>query len=168
MEHDLMMDAHKINGTSPANTAHANERIQFINRTRGTVLAKFAEVAGTSARRTRGLLGRDGLAQDEGLWIVPCESVHTFGMRFAIDLVYLDREHRIRKIRHNVGPWRMSICLRAHSVIELAAGTVVQTHSRVGDQLELLRPSVVKNMPNEVGSVEAIQLRPQLVDGTRK
>ena len=47
------------------------------------------------------------------------ESVHTFGMRFPIDLVYVDRKHRVRKVRSGVRPWRMSACLTAHSVIEL-------------------------------------------------
>ena len=80
--------------------------------TRGTVLATRLELAGTGSSRTKGLLGRDGLLPGEGLWIVPCEAVHTFFMRFPIDLVYLDRKNRIRKLRSNVGAWRMSACLR--------------------------------------------------------
>jgi uncharacterized protein len=82
------------------------------------------------------LLGRHGLAPGEGLWIVPCEAVHTFGMKFAIDLVYLDRQYRIRKIRRNVHPWRLSACLVAHSVIELAAGAVGENDAQPGDIVE--------------------------------
>src|SRR5579863_4752466 len=101
-----------------------NERLQVVNLTRQTVLADRLEVANHSANRMKGLLGRDGLAPGEGLWIKPCEAVHTFCMRFAIDLVYLDRKNRIRKVRSGVRPWRMSACLTAHSVIELPSGTV--------------------------------------------
>ena len=94
------------------------------------------EAARTSKERGKGLLGREGLGPGEGLWIVPCESVHTFFMRFAIDLVYIDRKNRVRKVRHAVGPWRMSACLLAHSVIELPAGTVAATGTVRGDLLE--------------------------------
>jgi uncharacterized membrane protein (UPF0127 family) len=87
--------------------------------------------------RRKGLLGRARLSKDEGLWIVPCEAVHTFGMQFAIDLVYLDRQYRIKKLVSQVGPWRVSACLSAHSVIELAPGTIRKTETQVGDTLEL-------------------------------
>ena len=72
------------------------------------------------------------------LWIVPCESVHTFFMRFPIDLVYLDRKHRIKRCRNAVGPWRLSACLSAHSVLELPAGTIRNTQTQPGDTLEFL------------------------------
>jgi hypothetical protein len=61
--------------------------------------------------------------------------VHTFGMRFAIDLVYLDRKHRVVKTRSQVRPWRVSTCLTAHSVIELAPGTIHNTRTMRGDTL---------------------------------
>jgi hypothetical protein len=93
-------------------------------------------VADSGAKRNKGLLGRKGLAAGEGLWIVPCESVHTFFMKFAIDLVYLDRKNRIKKVRHAVGPWRLSACLSAHSILELPAGTIESTQSERGDTLE--------------------------------
>ncbi len=112
-------------------------RLRVVNLTRGTALATNLEVAGSGKRRRKGLLGRDGLAPGEGLWIVPCESVHTFFMRFPIDLVYLDDEHRVRKVRNAVGAWRLSACLFAHSVIELSAGTVRETETKRGDQLEI-------------------------------
>ncbi len=102
-------------------------RFRISNLTRQTVLAGRAEVADREATRRKGLLGRDGLAPGEGLWILPCEAVHTFGMRFPIDLVYIDRKQRVRKVRSAVRPWRMSACLFAHSVIELAAGTILAT-----------------------------------------
>lgn len=92
-------------------------------------------VADRGPARRRGLLGRLGLDRGEGLWIAPCEAVHTFGMRFAIDLIYLDRRHTVRKVRSSVPPWRLSGCLRANSVLELAAGTLKETPVSVGDTL---------------------------------
>jgi uncharacterized membrane protein (UPF0127 family) len=113
-----------------------NARLQVSNKTRGTILASWLEVADTGPRRNRGLLGRKGLARGEGLWIVPCESVHTFFMQFPIDLVYLDRNNRIKKLRADVAPWRMSACLSAFSILELPAGTIRGSQSERGDELE--------------------------------
>jgi len=112
-------------------------RLRVKNITRNTQIATDVELANSGARRSRGLLGRKGLAAGEGLWIVPCEAVHTFGMQFSIDLVYIDREYRIRKIRRNVPPWRLSACLRAHSVIELAAGSIDENNAQPGDIVEI-------------------------------
>ncbi len=121
---------------APRGPSAPDSPLQVLNRTRGTVLATRMETAGTGASRRKGLLGRDGLAPGEGLWIVPCESVHTFFMRFAIDLVYLDRERRVRKVRSAVGPWRLSACFTAHSIIELPAGAATASRTQRGDLLE--------------------------------
>lgn len=110
---------------------------QVLNLTRGTVLATRLEKAHTAATRKKGLLGRDGLLPGEGLWIAPCESVHTFFMRFPIDLVYLDRKLKVRKVRHSVGAWRMSACFSAKSVLELPAGTALATRTERGDTVEI-------------------------------
>jgi uncharacterized membrane protein (UPF0127 family) len=110
--------------------------MQVKNLTRQTVLATRLEVADSGAKRNKGLLGRKGLAPGEGLWIMPCESVHTFGMQFSIDLVYLDRKLHIRKVRSSVPPWRVSACLSAHSVLELPSGTIRETQTSTGDRLE--------------------------------
>ena len=107
------------------------------NRTRDTVLGHAVELADTSAKRRTGLLKHERLDPGHGLWIVPCESVHTFFMKFAIDLVYVDKKHTVRKVRSAVPPWRLSACLSAHSILELPAGTA----QRTGTQPE--RKSVV-------------------------
>ncbi|SRR5579875_601166 len=120
-------------GQPPASPA----RITARNVTRQTVLGAGIEIAGSGRTRRRGLLGRAGLEPGGGLWIVPCESVHTFFMRFPIDLVYLDRQNRVRKVRHAVGPWRLSLCLTAHSVLELPAGTAQQSRTARGDLIEM-------------------------------
>ncbi|MFP5234257.1 MAG: DUF192 domain-containing protein [Acidobacteriota bacterium] len=106
-----------------------------MNTTRQTELGNRIETADRGPLRRKGLLGRDGLAPGQGLWIVPCEAVHTFAMRFPIDLVYLDRRRRVLKVRHSVPPARISACLRAHSVLELPAGTLRQAHVDAGDEL---------------------------------
>ena len=116
--------------------ATPDQRLLVTNPARSTVLASHLEVADSGPKRNKGLLGREGLAPGEGLWIVPCESVHTFFMQFPIDLVYLDRKNRIKKVRSAVGPWRLSACLSAHSVLELPAGTIRATQTQPGDSLE--------------------------------
>ena len=105
------------------------------NETRNSVLANAAETADSGAARRKGLLGRTGLSTGQALWIVPCEAVHTWGMRFPIDVLYLDRKKTVRKVRRAMMPWRLSGSLFAHSVLELPAGTVARTQTCVGDQL---------------------------------
>ena len=107
------------------------------NETRQTVLATAADVADTSAKRRTGLLKHERLEPGEGLWIKPCESVHTFFMKFAIDLVYIDKKNKVRKVRHAVPPWRLSACLTAHSILELPAGAARQSATEAGDQLAI-------------------------------
>jgi uncharacterized membrane protein (UPF0127 family) len=105
------------------------------NQTRGTILGNAIDLADTSAKRTTGLLKHKELRAGEGLWIVPCEGVHTFFMKFAIDLVYIDKKEVVRKTVANVVPWRLSLCLTAHSIVELPAGTIGSSATVRGDQL---------------------------------
>jgi len=105
------------------------------NVTKNTTLGGAIALADSSEGRRKGLLKQDGLADGEGLWIYPCEAVHTLFMRFEIDVIYLDGEKRVRKIAANLRPWRMSGCLTAKSVLELPAGMAKRTQTAVGDQL---------------------------------
>jgi len=109
------------------------------NLTKQTLVADRAILANTSATRRTGLLKHDSLQDGEGLLIVPCEGVHTFGMKFPIDVVYLSKKHVVLKIKPEMPKRRMSICLRAHSVLELPAGMAARTGIAVGDQLEVER-----------------------------
>jgi uncharacterized membrane protein (UPF0127 family) len=109
------------------------------NVTRGTSIGDAIDIAESSAQRRTGLLKHDKLDAGTGLWITPCESVHTFFMKFAIDLIYIDRNRRVRGIVRALRPWRMSICLFAHSVLELPPGTIDSTNTRKGDELELVQ-----------------------------
>jgi uncharacterized membrane protein (UPF0127 family) len=81
------------------------------------------------------LLKRTGLEPGEGLWIVPCEGVHTVGMKFPIDVVFLSKKKKILRIRREMKKWRLALCLRAHSVLELPAGQCESAQTSVGDQL---------------------------------
>jgi len=110
--------------------------IRVTNRDRGTVLAESADVADTSAKRRTGLLKHSELKPGEGLWIAPCESVHSFGMKFSIDVVYLDRAKKVKKVRKEMVPRRISACLTAYSVLELPVGAIEASRTAPGDQLE--------------------------------
>jgi uncharacterized protein len=114
----------------------AEKKIRVSNSTRGTVVAETADVADTSEKRREGLLKRSGLARGEGLWIVPCEAVHCFFMKFTIDVVYLNRQKQVVKVRPALKPWRMSACLSARSVLELPEGQIRATGTQPGDQFE--------------------------------
>src|SRR5262249_4040858 len=106
-------------------------RVAVLNETRGIAIAHSVSQAFTSNSRRQGLLGRESLPPGEGLWIRPCEGIHTVGMKFPIDLIYLDRQHRIRKLVRNIRPWRISLCLSSHSVLELPAGAVTADKCQV-------------------------------------
>jgi uncharacterized membrane protein (UPF0127 family) len=111
--------------------------VRVLNATKGVLLGEAIFVADSSRDRRTGLLKHTGLKMGEGLWIVPCEAVHTFGMKFAIDVVFLSRKRKVLKIRKDMKQRRIAICLRAHSVLELPAGLLQQTGTVPGDQLEL-------------------------------
>jgi len=110
--------------------------VRVRNLTRNCVLAEAVELADTSRKRRTGLLKHESLPSGEGLWIAPCEAVHTIGMKFAIDVLFLSRDKRVLKIRANMVPGRLAFCLRANGVLELAAGTAAATGTAVGDQLQ--------------------------------
>jgi uncharacterized membrane protein (UPF0127 family) len=77
-----------------------------------------------------------------GLWIYPCEAVHTFGMKMPIDILFLDREHRVRKIVERMVPGRFACCLPARSVIELPAGAAQASGTQLRDRMQLLELNV--------------------------
>ena len=111
-------------------------KLRVSNRTRQRVLAERADIADTSAKRRTGLLKHPGLGRGEGLWIAPCEGVHTFGMKFPIDVVFLTRKKKVVKVRANMVRGRIAFNLRAHSVLELPVGVIEDTGTVAGDELE--------------------------------
>jgi uncharacterized membrane protein (UPF0127 family) len=106
-----------------------------------TTLATTVEAAVDSASRRRGLLGRDALAPGAALVIAPTNGIHTFFMRFAIDVVFVARDGRVVKIARAVKPWRASLALRAFAVVELGAGAADRAALRVGDRLTVVARS---------------------------
>jgi len=110
-------------------------KIHVRNQTSGETLGDRVEPARSSRERRRGLLGRTGLAAGEGLWIDSCEAVHSFGMKFPIDVLHLNRAKTVTKVRSGMKPWRISVSLRGRSVLELPAGTAARTRTGRGDRL---------------------------------
>jgi uncharacterized membrane protein (UPF0127 family) len=118
------------------------------NVTRGSLLADRAGVAGTTWSRLKGLLNRSSLESGEGLWI-PTTAIHTVGMRFPIDAVFLGAMREggghgkvccVRRVYRGLRPWRMTRYVwGSESVLELPAGVVAATHTEVGDELEFQR-----------------------------
>ena len=108
---------------------------RLMNARTGQAVADAAELALTSASRRRGLLGRDRLDPGAALVIAPCNSIHTFFMRFAIDVVFVDRAGRVRKIVRAVRPWRMAAAMFAYAVIEFGAGGLEGCDIERGDRL---------------------------------
>ena len=95
----------------------------------GETLATSLEVAFDSKARRKGLLGRDGMPAGSGLVIAPCSSVHTFFMRFPIDIFFVARDGRVLEVRRHVPPWRIAVSLSAFAVIELPAGSLTRSRS---------------------------------------
>jgi uncharacterized membrane protein (UPF0127 family) len=123
-----------------AGVAKATPPFVLMNDRTGRPCASAVEIAGTSEARRRGLLGRDALAPSAALVIAPCAAVHTWFMRFAIDVVFVDRGGRVVKIVRRLRPWRMAASFRAYAVVELAAGGAEGPDGvAVGDRL-YLRP----------------------------
>ena len=109
-----------------------------MNRRNAAVLASVVRPAVDSASRRRGLLGLDHMPDGQGLIIAPCNAIHTWFMRFAIDVVFVARSGEVVKCRAAVQPWRMAIAWRgAFATIELAAGTLQRCDTVKGDVLDL-------------------------------
>jgi len=111
-----------------------------LNRTRNAYLATHVRLAGTHWSRFRGLMGTEAASfpAGQGLWIVPCHGVHTFAMRFPIDVIYLDGDKVVVHIEENLKPWRVApVRLRAASVLELPDRTLSATQTAIGDEIEI-------------------------------
>lgn len=106
------------------------------DRTRSAV-ALEVDMAVTRSARRRGLLGRDSIDPTEGLLLSPCKAVHTVGMRFPIDVIFIDGDGRAVRVVPALAPWRIAMSARAKAVIELAAGTAKASDIQIGDLLYL-------------------------------
>ena len=109
-------------------------------RANGTVACERCTVADRMRSRMKGLLGRKALAPGEGILIRPAPSIHTFFMRFPIDVVFLSRHGEVLKIVKNVAPWRARSCRHSYAVLELTAGEAGRCGLAVGDRIETAEP----------------------------
>lgn len=101
----------------------------------GKIVASHLEAAFNPGVRRKGLLGRSSLAAGTALILAPCRAVHTCFMRFPIDIAFVSRSGRVRKVCRNVAPWRLAGSLRAYAVIELAAGALDRSDTQPLDSL---------------------------------
>jgi uncharacterized membrane protein (UPF0127 family) len=112
--------------------------VRVRNLSRETDLASNASMADSFWRRLRGLLGRDGLEQGEGLVIVPCSSVHMLGMRFPLDVLHLDKSGTVLRALPNLKPGQLGpMVWRSHVAVELPAGTIAASGTVAGDRVVL-------------------------------
>jgi uncharacterized membrane protein (UPF0127 family) len=117
-----------------------SDTVYVSNRTKETFLAFRVKTADTFLGRMIGLLGRRVLAPESGLWMVPCNAIHTIGMLFPIDVVFLDKDFRVVGVKELLRPFSITKPnFRAESVIELPAHTVFQSHTEIGDYLQIRR-----------------------------
>ncbi|HYA35152.1 MAG TPA: DUF192 domain-containing protein [Candidatus Binataceae bacterium] len=118
-------------------------KLGIFNQTRNTWLCESLEQARGIAEQGRGLLGRDRLEPRTGMLFenesfLPMMWMHMFFMRFAIDIVFLDRDNRVLRINHSLKPWRLSSMVwRARRALELEAGAAIRSGTSIGDSLEL-------------------------------
>jgi uncharacterized membrane protein (UPF0127 family) len=115
-------------------------RLRIYNRARKRLLVSEGWAADSFWARLRGLLGHPPLQPGQGLWIVPCNWIHTLGMGFPIDVLYLDRTGQVLRMASEMHPNRIGhLVWRANSVLELPVGAIEDTGTRVGDRLEITR-----------------------------
>jgi uncharacterized membrane protein (UPF0127 family) len=110
----------------------------LINLTKKTWLATKVAKADKFLTRVVGLLKRRHLGPEEALWLVPSKGIHTLGMKFPIDVIFLDKDKRVVNLVPSLAPYSATgIHLKAHSVLELPSGTIMKSHTEVGDQLDV-------------------------------
>jgi uncharacterized membrane protein (UPF0127 family) len=115
--------------------------IRIVNLTRKTVLGSRIRVPENSLARAIGLLGEKRLDPGGGLFIDPSSGIHTFGMRFAIDVIALDRKLRVRGLWQKLGPFRIAgLSWRTSCVVELPVGAIEASGTRLNDQLVVEKP----------------------------
>jgi len=114
--------------------------MRVVNVSRSTELATHAVLAESFLSRLRGLLGRDGLEPGSGLVLEPCTSVHMWGMRFALDVVHLDKRGKVLRVLPNLKPGALGPYLwRSHTAVELPVGVIAASGTEPGDILKLER-----------------------------
>jgi uncharacterized membrane protein (UPF0127 family) len=115
------------------------------NKTRESFISLSVAAADTHLARLKGLVGRLRLKSDDGIWVVPSQGVHTIGVLFAIDLIYLDADHRVVHTIESFGTFRIGPIRRnCASVLELPTRTIYSSQTHVGDELLICSPDEMK------------------------
>jgi uncharacterized membrane protein (UPF0127 family) len=116
-----------------------DHRVEILNLTRGTSIATSARTARSIWARGRGLMFARELPQGTGLLIDPCGSIHMFFMRFALDVLYVDRDDRVVRVQRGIRPWRVGPLYTkgARYVVELPVGSIDSSGTQVGDQVRI-------------------------------
>ncbi len=107
------------------------------NITNNKILAVDARIADTFFNRLKGLLGSKNLDQGQGLIIRPCNSIHTIGMKYDIDVIFIDERDYVVKISKAIRAGRFAVCQKSAYVLELPAGTISRTGTKVGDKISI-------------------------------
>ena len=115
----------------------SNRDAMILNECTGVPVATTVESAFDSGTRRRGLLGRDGLSRRHAVVIAPTNAIHTWFMRFAIDVVFAARDGTVVGLRRALRPWRIAVAPRAFCAIELAAGSIDRDAIALGDRLSV-------------------------------
>ena len=112
-------------------------RYRLVNARTGEVLADSLHGAFDSASRRKGLLGRESMGEGQALIIAPTNAIHTWFMKFEIDVVFTSKAGLIVKMSQSLKPWRMFAALRGYAAIELPAGRLAATNTIRGDRLRI-------------------------------
>jgi uncharacterized membrane protein (UPF0127 family) len=131
------------------------------NKTTESFLGLNISCAGTPVERLRGLLGKFRISSGEGLWLVPSRGIHTVGMLFPIDVIYLDAHYRVIHLVEHLRPFSISpIRLKSASLLELPPHTIYSSHTKVGDRLVICQPQEMQTyLENAKSTVDCQEAR---------
>lgn len=110
--------------------------IRVVNKNNDTIIGDKIELADTFFARLKGLLGRTGLEEGEGIILTPCSAIHCLGMKFPIDVVFMDKDKKVIWIRENMEPGSIEIKKSCVYVLEVGAGVIARKRVQIGHQLE--------------------------------
>lgn len=134
------------------------------NRTRECFLSLNISAAHTTFARLRGLIGKVKLTPDEGMWVVPSSGIHTLGVLFSLDLIYLDENYRIIHTIESFPRFRIApLKVQAASVLEMRVHTIYSSQTQVGDQLLICEAEEIENRFGDIERPQLARFSPPLV-----
>ncbi len=113
--------------------------MKLLNKTKNQMIATHVELADTFIKRAVGLLGHKNLEKENCMWFDECRSIHTFGMRFSLDVIFVDKNMIVKKVFYNVKPGRITLPVwSARAAFEFTAGSLSSHNIQPGDQLDMV------------------------------